>query len=387
MYGIGLYGTTPYGTMPGVTIPTEVLTDTVIVSSPMTTGAWLLQEAISILLSSNVSIPFNVITDTAASSSAAIATANYVASAIDEIQLTGYGLEVAYKVLTDTVATTGNATVEAIRIVAILETLRLVTDMRGSESVRVAEILALFDAAYPVNPVTVSDTASIVGDAQARALAYAMLLDAVSVLSTATGTAIMTVLLKDGIELDCSVLTTATLFAMIEDGVSMSIALTQGGVAYTARTMNAVTKGVTEYANYPFNSFAQLNGQLYGALDDGLYLLDGADDAGTDISAYARTALSRIAQGRQAQVDTAYLGYSSDGSMQLKTIVTEPTGAKTSRVYELNMQNAAATRSGRIKLGRGVKSAYWAFEIGNVLGSDFTIDIVELHVLALSRRI
>ena len=37
------------------------------------------------------------------------------------------------------------------------------------------------------------------------------------------------------------------------------------------------------YSNFPFNSYAKHRGQYFGAGDDGIYLLEGADDAGEEI--------------------------------------------------------------------------------------------------------
>ena len=220
-----------------------------------------------------------------------------------------------------------------------------------------------------------------------RRLAMAHLIDTVMAEAEGLGLAIVTVDLTDTSMADDSVLTATTMYGLIEDGVRVSISLTLDGLPYVGICMNASLKGITEFQNYEFNSLATLKGRLYGAGADGLYLLEGPDDAGIDIAARARTPLTRVANGRKAHVDSAYLGYSASGQMQMKVITTEATGTKTSRVYELKAQTADTNRAGRIKLGKGLQSVYWAFELSNVLGADFTIDVVELHVLALSRRV
>ena len=56
-------------------------------------------------------------------------------------------------------------------------------------------------------------------------------------------------------------------------------------------SLNTVNFSISEYVNYGFNSFAEIDGQMFGANENGLYLLDGSDDAGTNIVATFRLVL------------------------------------------------------------------------------------------------
>jgi hypothetical protein len=275
------------------------------------------------------------------------------------------------------------------KFIAIIDTLRAADNaLTWRRAVAtLADSLTALSVAVSVADGDITDAATVMAALDGRRLAMAHLIDTVVAEAEGLGLAIVTVDLTDTSMADDSVLTATTMYGLIEDGVRVSISLTLDGLPYVGICMNASLKGITEFQNYEFNSLATLKGRLYGAGADGLYLLEGPDDAGVDIAARARTPLSRIAGGRKAHVDSAYLGYSAGGQMQMKVITTEATGTKTSRVYELKAQTADTNRAGRIKLGKGVQSVYWAFELSNVLGADFTIDVVELHVLALSRRV
>ena len=275
------------------------------------------------------------------------------------------------------------------KFIAIIDTLRAADNALTWRMAvaTLADSLTALSVAVSVADGDITDAATVMAALDGRRLAMAHLIDTVVAEAEGLGLAIVTVDLTDTSMADDSVLTATTMYGLIEDGVRVSISLTLDGLPYVGICMNASLKGVTEFQNYEFNSLATLKGRLYGAGADGLYLLEGPDDAGVGISALARTPLSRIAGGRKAHVDSAYLGYSAGGQMQMKVITTEATGTKTSRVYELKAQTADTNRAGRIKLGKGLQSVYWAFELSNVLGADFTIDVVELHVLALSRRI
>ena len=276
-----------------------------------------------------------------------------------------------------------------VKTVALLDTLRLRDTPAGLRSAlsTVVEAMTLASVARSVLDEQLDDVVLAQTALETRSAAIAHLLETMLTSDVLAGLAVFTVDAADELVAADSVLTAMTLHAMIEDGLRVAVGLTLDGVPYTAMVLHTDTMGVTEYAPYDFNSLATFGGVTYGAGPSGLYRLTGADDAGVPIDAFARTALARIANGRQAQVDSAYLGYSADGAMQLKAIVTEPDGSKTARVYQLKAKDSDAIHAGRIKLGKGVKSAYWAFEISNVLGSDFTIDVIELHALALSRRV
>lgn len=142
----------------------------------------------------------------------------------------------------------------------------------------------------------------------------------------------------------------------------------------------------TEYENYEFNSFAQVGSTYLGAAYDGIYELSGSNDAGANIAAVVRTGLLDFGASQLKQVTRAYLGYTSDNRLILKTIATDG-GQKTERWYELRDKTADDIREARIKLGKGVKSRYWQFELINTDGGDFEIDQLQLLPLMLSRRV
>lgn len=141
----------------------------------------------------------------------------------------------------------------------------------------------------------------------------------------------------------------------------------------------------TTYNNFDFNSFAGVGDTFLGAMTDGIYELTGEDDAGTDIASVVRTGLLELGSSLLKQVTRAYLGYTSDGRLILKTVTTDG-GDKTERWYELE-ETANAVREARIKLGKGVKARYWQFELINADGADFHVDQLQLLPMALSRRV
>lgn len=147
--------------------------------------------------------------------------------------------------------------------------------------------------------------------------------------------------------------------------------------------VNTVNGSITEYLNYPFNSFALLDGKMLGANENGLYLREGDDDDGTAITARIRTALQDFGDSLLKRLRACHLGIKVIGTMVVKsvdeagTIQSTTSTASTSAGYETI----------RAKLGRGPKSRYWAIDVSNNDGEDFSIDTLELERTDTTRRI
>ena len=160
-----------------------------------------------------------------------------------------------------------------------------------------------------------------------------------------------------------------------------------GDEAFTGWVMN--TEGnqpISEYTDYPFNSFCELGGAYYGAAEDGLYLLDGTDDAGDPINASVKTMMTDFNSSKMKRVPTGYIGYTTDGKMVLR--VSAVSGGELREYwFTATERTANAPREQVIQLGRGIRSRYWQFELANIGGADFEIDKLELYPVYLNRRV
>lgn len=179
----------------------------------------------------------------------------------------------------------------------------------------------------------------------------------------------------------------AQLLSTVLDRGVFAAALRLTGETIYGYVCNAETKAFTSYANYPFNSFAKIGHDYYGVADDGLYLLDGDDDGGEPIEASIRTALTTLGTSKMKRLPSVYLGMSADGRMVMKAITTSHDGSKREDWYALEERPATAVRETRVKLGRGLKSVYWGFELVNVDGADFALDAMQLFPMILERRL
>ena len=139
--------------------------------------------------------------------------------------------------------------------------------------------------------------------------------------------------------------------------------------------------GSTMYRGYPFNSYAQIGGQYYGASEDGLFLLDGDSDAGQPIRAAVDLGTLDFGTTTKKTISQAYIGLASDGNLVMKLIVEGKEYLYRTRSFSKHMEEQ------RITAGKGLRSNYVTVQFFNENGADFEVDGIEFRVADLTRRI
>lgn len=145
--------------------------------------------------------------------------------------------------------------------------------------------------------------------------------------------------------------------------------------------LNLKSGGSTRYTNYPFNSFARIGNQFYGAGQGGLYLLDGPDDAGAEIASVIDLGRLDFGGSQKKTVAQCYVGMSGEAPLLLSVDAEGATFVYPTRSYSEHLQQQ------RVTLGKGIKSNYVGLELRNKDGADFEVDGVEFVVADLTRRI
>lgn len=209
------------------------------------------------------------------------------------------------------------------------------------------------------------------------------LLDAVDVADTVVGSMLIDVVLSDTTGISDAASASAVLEQLLEEEVSFGLGLTFDDEEFLGLVVNTKSLALTKYTGYNFNSYAKIGERYYGAGADGIYLLEGEDDAGTDIVAKARTAVFDFGSAFQKRVPRAYLGIRGDGEVYLKTILDED-DEKWYRVQAVE----STFKNRRVKLGRGTEASYWQFELSNEEdGSFFELQDMALIPVILTRRV
>ena len=311
---------------------------------------------------------------------------SHLRDAVDFIDQIG----VVWKLLLqDAVQVAGAPAPSLVAMERVHEILRLVAGPGSALQVRrlVAEALALNDALAVVAKEQIGETAAFAAAFSSALQARMTLLDQLLVNDVAAGAARVHAMIDESIVLGDTPSSVLEALNRLHGTIGFSLTVRIGDDTYLAWVVNTETRAAWTYENYPFNSFCEFEGRYYGAAADGIYTLDGADDAGEDIKARFRLGLNNLGTGKMKRVPSLYLGYRSDGTLVLKVISTSPGGEKEENWYRLTPQHAGATREGRIKIGRGIKSVYFDFEVANVNGADFDVDALELFPMILDRRI
>lgn len=266
--------------------------------------------------------------------------------------------------LTDAVGLGDSPAHEQVYAVALNDTVGVADIALLSYSIRCADTVALDDSL----------------DVYSRIIAA--IEDDVGLGDTLAMTGNMAFSLADTLGLDDTGTLNASMAFDIADTIGLWAVLKLGDDVYYGYAINAETNASSTYTNYAFNSFFELNGRYYGVTESGIYYLDGADDAGTAISAAIRTGVTDFGTKHRKRLPRAYVGYTSDGTMVLKTLTDDAV----ERWYSLAQAGDAYTVK-RAKLGRGVDFSYLQMEIVNVDGADFEIDSLSLMPIVLQRRI
>lgn len=146
--------------------------------------------------------------------------------------------------------------------------------------------------------------------------------------------------------------------------------------AFITWVMNTENGRATNYTQFPFIALGQLGSSSMGVAADGIYLLEGSDDAGTAIDATIQFGMADFRAELVDAVD-AYVGGTIDADMEM--VVTE-SGQVTDYTYVLAKRDQHA-RGHHAKLGRGFRSRYRQLSINNVAGADFILDSLTLPAI------
>ena len=218
---------------------------------------------------------------------------------------------------------------------------------------------------------------------------YTAVVDAVSTMGMAaefTSSQSISMALFSSASMEDSLDSLATLRMDLFDAMECQAIFKLGDDVYQGWVFATDSAAFTEYSNYPFNSLVMHNGKPYATAADGIYLLEGDDDAGDPIQASIKTKLTSFRRRAIKDCKAVYVGKNSDGVLVLKVTV-EKAGELHEYWYKEKMGAHAGMHTGRFTPQRGLRSTYWQFELANQDGEDFDIEDVTILYEVLSRRI
>lgn len=200
----------------------------------------------------------------------------------------------------------------------------------------------------------------------------------------------LTVTMAEGADAETVIATQQRLFEHVQAGAEVYLTIRLGADEYSGWVLNPAIGAVSEYRNYPFNSFIAWGKHHYGVTDDGLFLLNtGDDDDGDDITAWIRTALETFGTMRKKRTPSVYYTGRHDGSFLLKVAARDKDTGDLIEDWYLGTPTQAGTahHTTRIKVGRGIEAVSLAYELRNVDGADFATDEIAWLPLLLEGRL
>jgi hypothetical protein len=148
--------------------------------------------------------------------------------------------------------------------------------------------------------------------------------------------------------------------------------------------MNLSHFGVTEYNNFPFNSFANYHGTgIYiGASEEGIFLLDGEDDNGVKINSAIQFGVEDLWKNFINRLREGFVNMRG-GPLRIELILDE------GRLTPVTMDLQSLTNvihEERLKPPRGLKNRFFSVIIKNLGGSDFDLESLRIFCDEIKRR-
>ncbi len=172
----------------------------------------------------------------------------------------------------------------------------------------------------------------------------------------------------------------ATLLALMYSYAAGNSVVPLEGDGQAAWAINAETGASTRYEQYPFNSFARINGKYYGAREDGIHLLEGDTDNGVPVQAMVDFGKQSFGTQAAKRMISAWFGASSSGRLFLRGVAEGEEYVYAARDSSEELQEQ------RVDIGRGLRANWFTFQLYSADGDDFELASVEFTALPLSRR-
>lgn len=147
---------------------------------------------------------------------------------------------------------------------------------------------------------------------------------------------------------------------------------------------NLKNLALTQYTNYNFNSFSEINGVKIGLNETGVFELDKvSNDNGVEIVAFAELVRSDWGSPSLKRIRKIYAGYEAEGGIKL----TFKTDEGKDEVYSLKPTLSLGKQGSGVANGRRTqKGRYWEIKIENVKGCDFSLDAIDITPMVLTNK-
>ena len=252
----------------------------------------------------------------------------------------------------------------------------------------VAEFVVAGTEAEAQWALAAAEELGVTGEGEALARAIMAVIDALEVASVAEGQFVISLVVGEAMGLASEASATGAFIAAVEDGLTIGGVLRfPDGEEYQCWVTNTESFAAWQYGNFPFNSFCFDGERFLGRTDTALYRLElGDDDDGEPIQSCISTGLSNMGTSFYKSIPNAFIAMTGDGELMLYTNTTDRKGRLKRNWYRVNAKAGGAITQKEVKLKRGVISVHWQFELENIDGGMFNVDMMQVTPAVLKRR-
>lgn len=136
----------------------------------------------------------------------------------------------------------------------------------------------------------------------------------------------------------------------------------------------------TDYDNFEFDSFAVKDGNVLAANSDGIYVLTGSDDNGTDIGVTIETAQDDLGIGELKSVPDVYVTYNGG-----PVVVSAINQSDVRTGFEVEATTKMRTK--RARVGQGVEQLLWGIRLVSQDGASIDVDRIEMRPYGKDGRV
>lgn len=169
--------------------------------------------------------------------------------------------------------------------------------------------------------------------------------------------------------------------------ITAVVAVTYEGYAVNLRAEDGTVGGfqVSHYTGFPFLQILRFQGHYYGLAADGLYKLEGADDAGAAIPWNWKTGFTDFGTSHFKQVNSVYVGGRRGVGSVFTSYHGESAGGAVAQTHA-NVRLADA-QTHRQKFGMGNKATYFALGEVDATGGAMDTESLDFEVNVLKRKV
>lgn len=271
----------------------------------------------------------------------------------------------------------------------VVNTLMLVHDhLTEADALSVVvETITFNDVMAALAKNIVSESFTVQALVDQTLIATQQLIEGILMTETLVNTVTGMVINNEILSLSDTPVTQGEFFTAVREGLGFVLNIDLDNGQFIAWSMEVDKKGLSKYTEYPFNSFCKLGTQYFGATDEGIFLMEGSDDDGANIQARIRLAMTTMGSMAHKAIPVMYLGYTASNGLYIKAIITDKNDEYVAHIYKLKPQATNAMRTARVKLGDGLQSVYFGWEIENVDGGDLNIDHIQWLPMNTDRKV